>query len=197
MLFLDAFSYCLFSMCFRLFFCYLCIFLMFLCFLRNWHYGCCASTLTIKNWILLLLLLLLLQACLYAVIISFSMSLMGSLDSSVSVVTSLRTSLSGERNFSVFRNVQTMGPAKPPIWWVQRDFSLGIKRPACEAARSTLSDAEVKNEWSCISTLPICLHAVRTDNLTFTFPWLLLTHTTFTQESFLSGVTIWRDAPAT
>jgi hypothetical protein len=88
--------------------------------------------LIIKNWILIiiiLLLLLLLRACLYAVIISCNMSFMGSLDGSVSVVTSLRTGLSGERGFSILRNVQTVG-----VHWTSYLMCTAVSFPGDTAA---------------------------------------------------------------
>jgi hypothetical protein len=36
----------------------------------------------------------------------------------------------------------------------------GIKQPGHELGWSSLSSAEVKNEWSCTSTPPTCLHGV-------------------------------------
>jgi hypothetical protein len=35
-----------------------------------------------------------------------------------------------------------------------------VKRPWREVDHSRPSSAEVRNEWSCTSTLPICLHGV-------------------------------------
>jgi hypothetical protein len=48
-----------------------------------------------------------------------------------------------------------LGPTKPPIQWAP-----GVKRPGGEADHSPPSSAEVKNEWSCISTPPIHLHGM-------------------------------------
>jgi hypothetical protein len=39
-------------------------------------------------------------------------------------------------------------PTQPPIQWVPRVLSLGIKRPGREADHSPASNAEVKNAWS-------------------------------------------------
>jgi hypothetical protein len=33
-----------------------------------------------------------------------------------------------------------------------------VQRPGCEADHSPASSTEVKNEWRCTSTPPICLH---------------------------------------
>jgi hypothetical protein len=53
-----------------------------------------------------------------------------------------------------------LGPTQPPIKWVPGALSLEVKRPVCEADHSPPSMAEVKNAWSCSSTLPIRLHDV-------------------------------------
>jgi hypothetical protein len=55
------------------------------------------------------------------------------------------------------RTVQ--GPTQPPIQWVPRELSLGVKRPGREDDHSPPSSAEVK-EWSYTSTPPIRLHGV-------------------------------------
>jgi hypothetical protein len=43
---------------------------------------------------------------------------------------------------------QAVGPTQPPIQWVPRALSLGVKQPGHEADHSPPSNAEVKNEWS-------------------------------------------------
>jgi hypothetical protein len=53
-----------------------------------------------------------------------------------------------------------LGPTHPPIQWVPRALSLGVKRPGSEADHSPPSSAEVKNTWSYTSTSAICLHGV-------------------------------------
>jgi hypothetical protein len=53
-----------------------------------------------------------------------------------------------------------VGPTQPPIQWVPGAFSLGVKWPGCEADHSPLSNDEVNNMWSYISTPPIRLHGV-------------------------------------
>jgi hypothetical protein len=45
----------------------------------------------------------------------------------------------------------------------------GIKLPGHEIDNSSLSIAEVKNEWSCISTPPVCLHCMDREGYTFNF----------------------------
>jgi hypothetical protein len=51
-----------------------------------------------------------------------------------------------------------LGPTQPPIQWVPRALSLGIKRPKREADHSPPSSAEVRNAWSYNFTLntPAC-----------------------------------------
>jgi len=39
-----------------------------------------------------------------------------------------------------------------PVQWVPAAFSLGVKRPGCEADHSPASRAEIKNAWSYTST---------------------------------------------
>jgi hypothetical protein len=71
-----------------------------------------------------------------------------------------------------------LGPTQPPIQWVPGALSLGVKRPGHEADHSPPSSAEVKDEWSCTSTLLYvfmawCLIKHR-DNFTLIFfNWLL------------------------
>jgi hypothetical protein len=50
-----------------------------------------------------------------------------------------------------------LGPTQPPIQWVSRALSKGVKRPVHEADHSPPSSAKVKNAWSYISTPPIRL----------------------------------------
>jgi hypothetical protein len=45
-----------------------------------------------------------------------------------------------------------LGPTQPPIQWVPGALSLGVKRSGREADHSPPSGAEVKNEWSYVST---------------------------------------------
>jgi hypothetical protein len=53
-----------------------------------------------------------------------------------------------------------LGPTQPLIQWVPGAVSLGVKQPRREADYSPPCCAEVKNAWSCTSTLPIRLHGV-------------------------------------
>jgi hypothetical protein len=66
-----------------------------------------------------------------------------------------------------------LGPTQPPIQWVPRALSLGVKRPGHESDHSPPSSAEVKNVWSYTSTpqytfMAWCFVQHR-DNFTFTF----------------------------
>jgi hypothetical protein len=51
-------------------------------------------------------------------------------------------------------------PTQPPIQWVPRALSLGLKRQGSEADHSPPSSAEVKNAWGYTSTTLIRLHGV-------------------------------------
>ena len=44
---------------------------------------------------------------------------------------------------------------------------LRVKRLGREADHSHPSSAEVKNKWSYASTVPVCLHGMYRDNVTF------------------------------
>jgi len=65
-----------------------------------------------------------------------------------------------------------LGPTQPPIQWVLGALSPVVKRPTREADHSPASSVEVKNAWSCISTLQYVFMAwyldKHRDNLTFT-----------------------------
>jgi hypothetical protein len=67
-----------------------------------------------------------------------------------------------------------LGPTQPPIQWILRALSLGIKQPACEADHSPLSCAEVKTAWT----------------YTFILPYLLVTWCLIKQEICLYGVVL-------
>jgi hypothetical protein len=74
----------------------------------------------------------------------------------------------------VFR--KALGSIQPPIHWVPRALSLGVKRPVCEADHSPPTSAEVKNARSYTSTpqyvfMAWCL-VKHMDNFTFTFTFL-------------------------
>jgi hypothetical protein len=47
-----------------------------------------------------------------------------------------------------------LGPTQPPIQWVPRAPSLGVKRPGIEADHATPTSAEVTNMRICTSTPP-------------------------------------------
>ena len=54
-------------------------------------------------------------------------------------------------------------------------LSLVVKWPGCQADHSPPSSIEVKHEWNCTSTPPICLHGVHKGNIfLFNFPNLLV-----------------------
>jgi hypothetical protein len=59
----------------------------------------------------------------------------------------------------------------PPslLFKVHWGFIPEVKRLVHDFDHLPLSSAEVKNEWSYSSTLPICLHGVDRDNLTLPF----------------------------
>jgi len=52
-----------------------------------------------------------------------------------------------------------MGPTQPPLQWVQRVLTAGVKRPGRAASHSPPSSAEVKNLWSYTSTPPYAFTA--------------------------------------
>jgi hypothetical protein len=60
-----------------------------------------------------------------------------------------------------------VGPTHPPVHWVPRVLSTGVKRPGHEADHSPLSSAEIKND----GVIPPLLHmsSWHSDNFTFTF----------------------------
>lgn len=53
-----------------------------------------------------------------------------------------------------------MGPAHPPSQRIPGALSTEIKRPGRKTELSLLSNAEVKNVWSCTSSPSICFHGV-------------------------------------
>jgi hypothetical protein len=59
-----------------------------------------------------------------------------------------------------------LGPTQPPIKWIPGFFA-GVKHLGYEVDRSPPFSAEVKNEWSYISTPHICLHGMERDNFNF------------------------------
>jgi hypothetical protein len=52
--------------------------------------------------------------------------------------------LAGAGNFSLHHRVPALGPTQPPIQWVPRALSLGVKRPGREADHSPPSSGDVK-----------------------------------------------------
>jgi hypothetical protein len=50
----------------------------------------------------------------------------------------------------------TLEPTQPSIQQLPGAFSLGIKRPGCEADHSPQTSAEVENAWIYTSTPPCC-----------------------------------------
>ena len=54
----------------------------------------------------------------------------------------------------------------PSLQWV-KEFFLEIKQLVHDVDHSPASRDKVMNEWSCISTPAICLHAMSKDNFTY------------------------------
>jgi hypothetical protein len=93
-----------------------------------------------------------------------------------SVVVSIVTRLRNKR-FGVRIPVETRlfsSPKLPDRLWGPPSFVFNdhrrsfqeVKRPGREANHSPPSSAEVKNEWSCVYTLPVYLNGVGRDNFT-------------------------------
>jgi len=98
----------------------------------------------------------------------------GSQGSIVDIVTSLWTGqfgvqiLAGASDFSL-QNFKTQSRAHPASWSVGiEDVAVGIEWPGC-VVDFTISNAKVKNEWSCTSTLVICFHGRYRKTLPFIF----------------------------
>jgi hypothetical protein len=68
--------------------------------------------------------------------------------------------LAGAGNFSLFPFRLALVPSQPPIQWVPRDLSIGVKQPRCEADRSPPTSAEVKECMELYLHSPIRLHGV-------------------------------------
>jgi len=66
---------------------------------------------------------------------------------------------------------QALGSIQPPLQWVQRTVTPGIKWPGCDAPYSPSSFAEVKNAWSYTSTPPVHLHGMVFDQARDTSSW--------------------------
>jgi hypothetical protein len=76
----------------------------------------------------------------------------------------------GAGNFSLLHRVQNGSGARlPPIQWVPKALSLGVKRPGREADHSLPSSAEVQNAWRYTSTPQYVFMA-----------WCLVKHRDFT-----------------
>ena len=60
-----------------------------------------------------------------------------------------------------------LGPTQPPVKWALELFPR-VKRPGREVNHPLPFTAEIKNEWSCTSLHPICLHSIERENVTFT-----------------------------
>jgi hypothetical protein len=88
-------------------------------------------------------------------------------------VTRLRTGRSGVRiprgrGISLFsKTVQTAPGAHPTSYSIGTRVSPGLKLLERDAGHSTPSSAQVKNEWSCTSTPPICPHGMGRDKFNF------------------------------
>jgi hypothetical protein len=75
-------------------------------------------------------------------------------DGSVGIATKLRTGrsrLDSQQGLGIFLSTTAskpaLGPIQPPIQWVPRVPSSGVKQPRREAAHSPPSIIEVKNVW--------------------------------------------------
>ena len=76
------------------------------------------------------------------------------------------------------RGVRVFSSPKCPYWlWdapsllfsgYQASFP-GLKWPECEVNHSLPFSAKVKDEWSCTSALPLCLHGMDRENFSFYF----------------------------
>jgi hypothetical protein len=56
-------------------------------------------------------------------------------------------------------SIPALVATQPPIQWVPGALSPEVKWPGREADHSSLSNAEVKNEWS-YTSIPVCLLGV-------------------------------------
>jgi hypothetical protein len=116
------------------------------------------------------------------VLITYSLLLLRSLESSVGIALSYRLD---DRGFDSRQGLGTflsttvsrpaLGPTQPPIQWLSEALSLGLKRPGSENDHSPPSSAEVKNAWSYTSNpayafVARCLVKQRD----FTLPYLYL-----------------------
>jgi hypothetical protein len=60
----------------------------------------------------------------------------------------------GSRIFFSTSSRPALGPTQPPIQWVPKTLSPGVKRTGCEADHSPPTSAERKNTWTYTSTPP-------------------------------------------
>jgi hypothetical protein len=63
-------------------------------------------------------------------------------------------SFDGGKNFTLSLTGPALGPNQPPIHWVPRTISQGVKRLGREADHSPPTIAEVKKMWIYIPTPP-------------------------------------------
>ena len=71
--------------------------------------------------------------------------------------------------------ILALGTTHPPIQWVPQTLSLGVKWPEHVGDHLSPPSARVKNEWSCTSTPPTCLHAMYRDNIIFNITFIYAT----------------------
>ena len=73
----------------------------------------------------------------------------------------------GARDFYVSQNVPTGCEAQTACYAMGTMLLPGVQQLVHEVDHSYPPTAKVRNRWSYISTLPICLHGVVKENLTF------------------------------
>ena len=82
---------------------------------------------------------------------------------------------------------------QPHIQWVLELFSW------CEVSRvwvdhSTVSSSKGKNEWSCTSTAPLCLHVMNRDKFIFLLFFVILLWALYTCfDTLFSLILLWED----
>jgi hypothetical protein len=69
------------------------------------------------------------------------------------------------------RSVDRLWAPPSRLFNAYRFFFLRVKRPGRDANQSSPSSAVVKNEWSCTSVPPVCLHGV--DKFLFYRSWFI------------------------
>jgi hypothetical protein len=86
----------------------------------------------------------------------------------------------GARDFSLFAKCPNWlwDPIQPPTAWMWEFFPIGrlgmrVKQLKHEVNCLPPSSAEIKNEWSYTSALPVCLHSMDRYNFTTTLYALL------------------------